>query len=151
MLIVIDQAKLNRMEKQYKDLENKWVVLPKTSRKAYMLKAEMDSIQAKIQMIQNEPRCSATNIVLHGKYSDDSFYVIDSLSPRIPGFEWLAYYGPEGLGYEMPLHLLESEIWGDEAPALIVDNTMTIVLGDMDDIWNGWEDLKEVTPARYFL
>lgn len=151
MRTVVDQAKLNRMEKQYKDIENKWVVLPKTSRRASMLKAEMDSIQAKIQMIQNEPNCFATDIALHGKYSDDSFYVLDSLSESLPDCKWLSYYGPEGLGYEMPLHLLESEIWGDEAPMLIVDNTMTIILGDVDDIWNGWEALKEVTPDRYFL
>ena len=38
-------------------------------------------------------------------------------------------------------YLLESEIYGDEAAALIVNSKCQIVL---DDVWNGFDDLLDM-------
>jgi len=38
------------------------------------------------------------------------------------------------------LFLLESENYGDEAPALIVDSNYNVI---MDEVWNGFSDLEE--------
>lgn len=35
-------------------------------------------------------------------------------------------------------YLLESEVYGDEAACLIVDNKLNVILGD---VWNGFSDL----------
>ena len=37
-------------------------------------------------------------------------------------------------------YLFESTIWGDEAPAIITDETGKVLL---DDVYNGFDDLKE--------
>lgn len=124
-------------------------------------KARLADLKIRCALVQREPNCSATDIsFLQPTPSDlpgpkprpklrDTYYVIDSVVPEMQGFDWLSYYGPGGLGYELPLHLLESEQHGQDAPHLICDNTLTyegIVLGLEDDIWDDWDDLEEVTP-----
>lgn len=122
-------------------------------------RARLADLKIQLALVQREPKCCATDIDFTASASapasssnsklKDTYYVIDSVTPEMQGFGWLDYYGPNGLGYELPLHLLESEQQGQEAPWLICDNTLTyagIVLGLEDDVWNGWEDLKEVTP-----
>lgn len=139
----------------------------------YLSESRLADLKIRYALVQREPNCSATDISFLQPTStptpsdlpgpnarsiskpnpnpklQDTYYVIDSVVPEMQGFGWLDYYGPEGLGYELPLHLLESEQQGQEAPWLICDNTLTcegIVLGLEDDIWNGWDDLEEVTP-----
>lgn len=132
-------------------------------------KGRLTDLKIQLALVQREPKCCATDISFLQPTSTptlsdlpgpkpnpnpkpklrDTYYVIDSVTPEMQGFDWLSYYGPEGLGYELPLHLLESEQQGQEAPQLICDNTLTyegIVLGLEDDVWNGWDDLEEVTP-----
>lgn len=128
-------------------------------------KGRLTDLKIQLALVQREPKCCATDIDFlasnpspspdhnpahnHNHNLKDTYYVIDSATPEMQGFDWLNYYGPNGLGYELPLHLLESEQQGQNVPWLICDNTLTyegIVLGLEDDVWNGWEDLKEVTP-----
>lgn len=121
--------------------------------------ARLTDLKIQLALVQREPKCCATDIDftasnpnhspnLNSKLKD-TYYVIDSATPEMQNFSWLDYYGPNGLGYELPLHLLESEQQGQNVPWLICDNTLTyegIVLGLEDDVRNGWEDLEEVTP-----
>lgn len=126
-------------------------------------RARLTDLKIQLALVQREPKCCATDIDFTASNPSpdlnhnpnlnpklkDTYYVIDSVVPEMQGFGWLDYYGPNGLGYELPLHLLESEQQGQNAPWLICDNTLTyagIVLGLEDDVRNGWEDLKEVTP-----
>lgn len=130
-------------------------------------RARLTDLKIQLALVQREPKCCATDIdfmssnpnpnlnsapapvSISNSKLKDTYYVIDSAVAEMQGFDWLNYYGPNGLGYELPLHLLESEQQGQNAPWLICDNTLTyegIVLGLEDDVWNGWEDLKEVTP-----
>ena len=134
------------------------VIIPEQYRTPQQ-KGRLTDLKIQLALVQREPKCCATDIDFTASASTststsnsklkDTYYVIDSVTPKMQGFDWLNYYGPNGLGYELPLHLLESEQQGQEAPQLICDNTLTyegIVLGLEDDVWNGWVDLKEVTP-----
>ena len=42
------------------------------------------------------------------------------------------------------LYLLEHETYGEDAPSLIVDADKKIIL---EDVWNGWEDYEESTVS----
>lgn len=44
------------------------------------------------------------------------------------------------------LYLLEHETYGDEAACLIVDSNKEIVL---DDVWNGFDDYDEAMECGY--
>ena len=66
---------------------------------------------------------------------------------RIPGYRG-TFYIVESAYYGKPwdppeewkkAHLLESEVWGDMANGLIVDDYCKVLC---DDVWNGWEDLE---------
>lgn len=54
--------------------------------------------------------------------------------------------GHTGTWYEIDkrngMYLMESEQWGDEAACLIINEDNELL---MDDIWNGWEDWEERT------
>lgn len=43
------------------------------------------------------------------------------------------------------LYLVESELYGDEAPCLWIDSTCRLIL---EDVWNGAEDLEEYFESR---
>ena len=43
-------------------------------------------------------------------------------------------------GEEIPVYLLESEMYGDEAAWLVVDDDLNVVL---EEVWNGVDDLRE--------
>ena len=37
------------------------------------------------------------------------------------------------------VYLLESEVWGDEVPCIIIDGDYKVI---MDNVYNGFEDLR---------
>lgn len=43
------------------------------------------------------------------------------------------------------LHLLESELYGEDAPCLWVDSACRVIL---DNVWNGVDDLDEYLESR---
>ena len=61
---------------------------------------------------------------------------------KIKGHRGTWYVIDEGDYDGKRLYLLESEIWGDEAASLIVDENYNVIL---DDVWNGFFDYEECT------
>ena len=64
----------------------------------------------------------------------------ESDNVRFAGYRGAWYVIDETTYRSKKYFLLESEIWGDEAPAIIADEYGDVVL---DDVWNGFEDLEE--------
>ena len=60
--------------------------------------------------------------------------------------EGVTVAGHTGTWYEIDrlngMYLMESEQWGDETACLIINENNELL---MDDIWNGWEDWEERT------
>ena len=64
------------------------------------------------------------NIKLKGIYG--TFYVISDTVMDIKGTLKRVY-------------LLESEVWGDEVPCIIIDGDYNVI---MDNVYNGFDDLR---------
>lgn len=55
--------------------------------------------------------------------------------------EEAVFHRPTKTGVEdIPVYLLESEMYGDEAAWLCVDHDLNIIL---EEVWNGVDDLRE--------
>lgn len=59
---------------------------------------------------------------------------------KISGYVGTWYVIDEMFHYGKKVYLLESEICGDEAACLIVNENLEIIL---DDVWNGFSDLED--------
>ena len=59
---------------------------------------------------------------------------------RINGYKGTWYKVDKTIYKGKTYYALESEIWGDEAPWLIVDAKGNVIL---DEVWNGFGDLYE--------
>ena len=64
------------------------------------------------------------NIKLKGYYG--TFYIISDTVMDIKGTLKRVY-------------LLESEVWGDEVPCIIIDGDYNVI---MDNVYNGFDDLR---------
>lgn len=42
--------------------------------------------------------------------------------------------------FDKKVYLLESEVWGDEVPCLITDENFNVIL---DDVYNGFDDYED--------
>lgn len=51
------------------------------------------------------------------------------------------YVVEEGYHLGQKVYLVESEIYGNDAAHLIIDNNLNIILGD---VWNGFSDLDDM-------
>lgn len=59
---------------------------------------------------------------------------------KIEGYKGTWYVVDKTIYNGKRYYLLESEIWGDEAPCLIIDEKGNVIL---DEVWNGFGDLYE--------
>ena len=60
---------------------------------------------------------------------------------EINGYKATWYVTDEIIWRGKKRFLLENEVFGDEAPGIIVDEQLNIIL---DDVWNGFLDLENI-------
>ena len=63
---------------------------------------------------------------------------------KIKGYKGTWYVIDMSYYWGNKVFLLESEQYGDEAPAIIVSESGKVVLAD---VWNGWSDLMEAARS----
>lgn len=86
---------------------------------------------------QLEEHCSA---VVNAKQNDASMLNAESDEIEIEGYSGTWYVIDSHKFDDKELFLLESEIYGDEAACLIVDENRNLI---MDDVYNGFDDYLE--------
>lgn len=59
---------------------------------------------------------------------------------RIEGYQGTWYIMSEEVYEDRTLYMLESEQYGEDAEALIVDKDLNVIL---NNVWNGWSDLDD--------
>lgn len=60
---------------------------------------------------------------------------------KIKGYRGTWYIIAKRIYNMKEIYLLESEIYGDEVPCLIVDNDLNVIL---DNVYNGFDDLYDM-------
>lgn len=66
----------------------------------------------------------------------------------VKGHRGTWYVISETLRSGQMVYLLESEIWGDDAPCLIVDKFVRVII---DDVHNGFDDYDESDDGTYYV